>query len=126
MTCITFGQPHVMVEVIQSVAKIKPEMISTFHSVYLEDDHIPSVLSLLDECWSAKLQKQQSEGTVSMQLPLAVNTNAVSFMDLSITEINDYFNLPLIIIAIQRSKYCSSFRRFESASTGANACSCDE
>ena len=79
MTCITFGQPHVKIEVIQSVAKRKPEMISTFHSVYLEDDHIPSVLSLLDDCWSAKLQKQLSEGTVGMQLPLAVDTNAVSF-----------------------------------------------
>ena len=82
MTCITFGQPHVMIDVIQSVAKRKPEMISTFHSVYLEDDHIPSVLSLLDECWSAKVQKQQSEGTVGMQLPLAADTNAVSFTDL--------------------------------------------
>ena len=79
MTCITFGQPHVMIEVIERVAKRKPEMISTFHSVYLEDDHIPSVLSLLDECWSAKLQKQRSEGAVGMQLPLAVDTNAVSF-----------------------------------------------
>ena len=81
MTCITFGQPHVKIEVIQSVARRKPEMISTFHSVYLEDDHIPSVLSLLDECWSAKLHKQQSEGTVGIQLPLAADTNAVSVMD---------------------------------------------
>ena len=79
MTCITFGQPHVKIEVIQSVADRRPEMVSTFHLIYHEHDHIPSILSLLDECWSAKIQKQQqNEGTVGMQLPLVVAANAVS------------------------------------------------
>ena len=77
MLCITFGQPLVSVEVVQRVVRNRPEIISTLHSIYLEDDHIPSLLSLLDECWSAKLQ-QALEQQSGVQLTLNVDLNTVS------------------------------------------------
>ena len=60
MTCITFGQPHVSINVIQWVARRRPEMVETINAIFVEEDQIPRLMGLLDECWSQKAQQSQN------------------------------------------------------------------
>ena len=61
MTCVTFGQPHVAVDIIQRVARRRPEMVTTIHAVFVDEDQVPSLMGLLDECWSDKIRKLKIE-----------------------------------------------------------------
>ena len=78
MTCITFGQPLVSVDVIQRVAKARPEMVTTIHAIYTEQDQIPSLMSLFDECWSQKSQQTQSKSSVHVSVAVSNAQTAVS------------------------------------------------
>ena len=60
MTCVTFGQPHVAVDIIQRVARRRPEMVTTIHAVFVDEDQVPSLMGLLDECWSDKIWQTQN------------------------------------------------------------------
>ena len=71
MTCITFGQPHVEVEIIKEVARRRPEMVTTINAIFISEDHIPSLMGLLDECWSAKIQQIQTESAFGTQISSA-------------------------------------------------------
>ena len=74
MTCVTFGQPHVAVNVIQRVAKSRPEMVATINAIFIDEDQVPSLMGLLDECWSDKVQQAQSRSALGVQLSaLAIN-----------------------------------------------------
>lgn len=75
MTCITFGQPHVAIQVIQKVVRRRPEIVSTTHAIYLEEDLIPSIMSFLDESWS-DIESQNDQGLL-VSLPTEVK--AVSY-----------------------------------------------
>lgn len=68
MTCITFGQPHVAVEIIERVARRRPKMVSTIHAIFISGDQVPSLMGLLDECWSSDIQQSQSKSAVGAQL----------------------------------------------------------
>ena len=52
LVCITFGQPHVTVPMLESVAAQNPELASCIHSFYCEDDPVPRLLRVLDRSWS--------------------------------------------------------------------------
>ena len=78
MTCITFGQPLVSVDVIQRVAKARPEMVTTIHAIFTEQDQIPSLMSLLDECWSQKSQQTQSKSSVHVSVAVTNAQTVVS------------------------------------------------
>ena len=73
MACITFGQPHVTVNILERVARRRPKMISSIHAIFIKDDQIPRLMGLLDECWSDNIQQSQSESTVGVQLSAVVN-----------------------------------------------------
>ena len=75
MTCITFGQPLVSVDIVQKVARRRPEMVTTINAVFTEQDQIPSLMGLLDECWSEKVQ---TKSAVGIQVHVA-NQSAVSY-----------------------------------------------
>ena len=77
LTCITFGQPHVRVGVVQRVAKRRPEMVSTIHAITTEVDHLPSLIGLLDECWSDKIQLAQSRDALGIHLSANHSQKAV-------------------------------------------------
>ena len=62
ITCITFGPPLVSVDIIQKVARRSPEIDTTIHAVFTEQDQIPSLIGLLDECWSEKAQTKSALG----------------------------------------------------------------
>ena len=57
LVCITFGQPHVAMPMLDRVTKLCPELVSTIHSFHCEDDPVPRLLRFLDVSWS-------QEGTV--------------------------------------------------------------
>ena len=73
LTCITFGQPHVRVEISQKVARRRPEMISTIHAIFTEEDHLPSLMGLLDECWSDRIQLAQNRDALGIHLLVVAN-----------------------------------------------------
>lgn len=73
LTCITFGQPHVRVDVVQKVARRRPEMASTVHAILTEEDLLPSLMGLLDECWSDKIQLAQSRDALGIHLSAVAN-----------------------------------------------------
>ena len=73
MTCITFGQPLVSVDVIQRVTRARPEMVTTVHAIFIEQDQIPSLMSLLDVSWNQKSQKTESKGTLGAHVSMAIN-----------------------------------------------------
>ena len=52
LVCITFGQPHVAVPMLESAAAQNPELASCIHSFYCEDDPVPRLLRVLDRSWS--------------------------------------------------------------------------
>ena len=87
MTCITFGQPLVSVDIVQKVAIRRPEMKETIHDIITEEDQIPSLMGLLDECWSAKAQQSKSKSMDGVQVSVAAvyqDQTAVNFY-------NNYF-----------------------------------
>ena len=77
MACITFGQPHVTVEIIDRVARRRPKMVSTIHAIFIKDDQIPSLMGLLDECWSDDIQQSQSKRRIGVQLSAVINHGQV-------------------------------------------------
>ena len=73
LTCITFGQPLVRVDVIQKVARRRPEMVSTIHAIFTEVDHLPSLMGLLDECWSDRIQLARNKDALGIHLSAIAN-----------------------------------------------------
>ena len=71
MTCIAFGLPHVSVDVIQKVAIRRPEMVKTINAIFIEEDQIPKLMGLLDECWS---QQAQQASDLELHLSAPVQT----------------------------------------------------
>ena len=66
LVCITFGQPHVTVPMLESAAAQNPELASCIHSFYCEDDPVPRLLRVLDRSWS---QEDTPEGRESHVVP---------------------------------------------------------
>ena len=52
LVCITFGQPHVAMPMLDRVVSRRPELVSTIHSFHCEDDPVPRLLRFLDVSWS--------------------------------------------------------------------------
>ena len=73
MTCVTFGQPHVVVDIIQEVARKWSEMVTTIHAIFVNEDQFPSLMGLLDECWSDKVQQAQSRSALGVQMSAPAN-----------------------------------------------------
>ena len=69
LTCITFGQPHVSVEVTASLAMMRPEMAATLHAIYTQDDVVPRLMGLLDESWEARANLEESSSQVGGGAP---------------------------------------------------------
>ena len=69
MICITFGQPNVDVEIIRNMARRRRDIITTIHAIFIAEDHIPSLMRFLDECWSAKVDPTQTEDVHGAQAP---------------------------------------------------------
>lgn len=53
LVCITFAQPNVPVPFLPEVAREHPELISTIHTVYWEEDLVPRLSRFLNECCSS-------------------------------------------------------------------------
>jgi hypothetical protein len=73
LICISFGQPLVGVDVVQKMARRRPEMVSTIHTVTTEIDRLPSLMGLLDECWSDRIQLAQSRDALGIHLSAVAN-----------------------------------------------------
>ena len=60
LVCITFAQPHIPVPQLLDIAMEIPEIRSTLHAVYYENDVLPQVLMLLDQCCSTLVGRTDS------------------------------------------------------------------
>ena len=63
LACITFGQPHVTLQIVQKVAMQRPDLASTIHTVYSQDDCVPQLMRFLDESWSSEALLQGAESS---------------------------------------------------------------
>jgi hypothetical protein len=48
-------------------------MVSTIHAITIEVDHLPSLMGLLDECWSDRIQLAQSKDAFGIHLSAIAN-----------------------------------------------------
>ena len=74
LICITFGQPHVTVPMLESVAAQNPELASCIHSFYCEDDPVPRLLRVLDRSWSQEGTHKGRESHVVPPLDVSLFT----------------------------------------------------
>ena len=63
LACITFGQPHVTLQIVQKVAMQRPDFTTTIHTVYSQDDCVPQLMRFLDESWSSEELLQEMESS---------------------------------------------------------------
>lgn len=79
LACITFGQPHIALQIVQKVAMQRPDFTITIHTVYSQDDCVPQLMRFLDESWSSEELLQGMESSdVQWRVPehlKAVRTN---------------------------------------------------
>ena len=59
LACITFGQPHVTVPLLLKVAREQPDLTSTIHSIYWQDDVMPRLTRFLNECCSSLTRSEK-------------------------------------------------------------------
>ena len=77
LACITFGQPHVKLQIVQNVAmRRRPDLASTIHTVYSQDDCVPQLMRFLDESWSSEALLQGAESS-GIQLKVSEHLKAV-------------------------------------------------
>ena len=81
LVCITFGQPHVVVPMLESAAAQNPELASCIHSFYCEDDPVPRLLRVLDRSWSQEDTHKGRESNVV--LPMDVSPKLKVFIGYS-------------------------------------------
>ena len=76
LVCITFGQPHVTVPMLESAAAQNPELASCIHSFYCEDDPVPRLLRVLDRSWSQEdTHKEKSHVVLPMDVSLLTDVH---------------------------------------------------
>ena len=79
LVCITFGQPHVAMPMLDRVVSQRPELVSTIHSFHCEDDPVPRLLRFLDVSWSQECTVEGKESkTVVPDHLRAVSSNSCS------------------------------------------------
>ena len=61
LVCITFGQPHVSMPMLDRVVSQRPELVSTIHSFHCEEDPVPRLLRFLDVSWSQEVEGKESK-----------------------------------------------------------------
>ena len=73
LVCITFGQPHVTVPMLESAAAQNSDLASCIHSYYCEDEPVPRLLRVLDRSWSQEDTNKERESHVAVSLPTGMN-----------------------------------------------------
>ena len=68
LVCITFGQPHIALPAVAKVAREQPEMVSVIHTIHLQDDVFPRLLSVLNECCS-ELDPKEEKSDIQLNPP---------------------------------------------------------
>ncbi len=77
LVCITFAQPHLPVPQLADLARDRPEIASTIHAIYFEEDIVPRLLRVLDlPCSTLIEERVKKEPGLQMkvkELPKAVS-----------------------------------------------------
>ena len=68
LVCVTFGQPHIALPAVAKVAREQPEMVSVIHTIHLQNDVFPQLLSVLNECCS-ELGPKEKKGGIKLKPP---------------------------------------------------------
>ena len=67
LACITFAQPHIPVPWLSEVARERPDLVSTIHTVYWEGDVIPRLARFLNE-YCSSLGSEESKGSLQLKM----------------------------------------------------------
>lgn len=110
LACITFGQPHVALQIVKEVAMQRPDFTATIHAVYSQDDCVPQLMRFLDESWSSvELLQGMESSDVRWRVPeyrKAVRTNFLMWAYINYLSY-ELFELPLLV-ALPRCNNISS------------------
>ena len=71
LVCITFGQPHITMPTVARVTSEQPDMMSVIHTIRLQDDVVPRLLSVFNECCSELGPKEEGGGITLKAPPMA-------------------------------------------------------
>ena len=69
LACITFAQPHLPVPQLAELARDRPEIKSTIHAIYYEEDVFPRLVRLLDRPCSTLGVKQEPGLQLKVKTP---------------------------------------------------------
>ena len=88
LACITFGQPYLSVPLLLEIAEQRPDIVSTIHTIYWQDDMMPRLMRFLNECCSSLKESRSSAAgaQLKMQEPPRVVSCAISFICSSLIE----------------------------------------
>ena len=108
LACITFGQPHVALQIVQKVAMQRPDFTATIHTVYSQDDCVPQLMRFLDESWSSVELLQGIENS-DVQRKVPEHVKAVSLVGYKLV-IKNYCCLNYVpsLAALARYNHVSS------------------
>ena len=67
LACITFAQLHIPVPHLPEVTRERPDLVSTIHTVYWEEDLVPRLARFLNECCSS-LGSEESKGSLQLKM----------------------------------------------------------
>ena len=83
LACITFGQPYLRVPQLLEIAEQRPDIVSTIHTIYWQDDVMPRLMRFLNECCSSL--KENRSSAAGAQLKMQEPPRVVSYDTSSIT-----------------------------------------
>ena len=102
LTCITFAQPHIPVPQLADLARDRPEIKSTIHAIYYEEDVFPLLVRLLDLPCSTLWVKQQGPGfqLKAKELPESVSAPCIQAYKCCNTLVHGFMILLALLVSI--------------------------
>ena len=79
LVCITFAQPHLPVPQLADLARDRPEIASTIHAIYFEEDIVPRLLRVLDLPCSTLIEERVAKEP-GFQMKVKAPPKAVSIL----------------------------------------------
>ncbi len=88
LVCITFAQPHLPVPQLADLARDRPEIASTIHAIYFEEDIVPRLLRVLDLPCSTLIEERLTKEP-GLQMKVKELPKDVSMLFFSMCVSND-------------------------------------
>ena len=103
LACITFAQPHIPVQWLPEVARERPDLVSTVHTVYWEEDLVPRLARFFNECCSS-LGSEESKASVQLKMRDQVGLVRNDNIDTQPHACSVHFSSAIILYSLSRTQ----------------------